>query len=190
MKVVLNDVKTGKSFQKEFENDLFIGRKIGEKLEGNLLGLSEYEFQITGGSDNAGFPHRKDVEGSVRKKILASKSTGVKKVRKGEMIRKSVMGNTFSTNTAQVNLKVVKYGKKALAEVLGIVEKPKEAKAEKPEKAVPEKPKEERPKAEKAVGKAKEAVRPKEEASKEEKLKEAKPAKKSVKEEKAEKTKG
>ena len=142
MKVVINDVKTGKSYQKEFDNDLFIGRKIKEKIEGNVLGLADYEFEITGGSDNAGFPHRSDVEGSGRRKILASKGVGVqKKVRKGIKIRRTVMGNTISANTSQVNLKVVKYGKEALDKILGGEKKEEEKPTEEAQK-VEEKPKE------------------------------------------------
>ena len=168
MKVVINDVKTGKSYQKEFDNDLFIGRKIKEKIEGNVLGLADYEFEITGGSDSAGFPHRSDVEGSGRRKILASKGVGVqKKVRKGIKIRRTVMGNTISANTAQVSLKVVKYGKEALDKVLGGEkkegeEKPKEE-APKVEEKPKEIPKEEPKKEEKPEVKEEPVEKPKEE---------------------------
>lgn len=153
MKVIFNDGKSGKSYQKEFESNLFSGRKIGDKIEGSVLNLVDYEFEITGGSDSAGFPHRKDVNGSVRRSILASKGVGVqKKLRKGILIRKSVIGNTFSDKTAQVSLKIVKYGKDGLDKVLGVEKKeeaPKEEAKEKPkveekkEEPKPEAPKEE-----------------------------------------------
>jgi len=141
MKVVLNDVKTGKAYQKEFDSSLFSGRKIGDKIEGNTLGFADYEFEITGGSDNAGFPHRKDV-GSVRKKGLFSKGVGMKKkLRKGCKIRKTVAGNTFNDDTSQVSLKVLKYGKGPLGE----------EKKEEGAEVKPEAPKEEKPKKEEKV---------------------------------------
>jgi len=182
MKVVLNDVKAGKSYQKEFENDIFINRKIGEKIEGSAIGLADFEFEITGGSDFAGFPHRKDIDGMGRKAALLSKGTGIRKrLDKGIKIRKTVVGNTFSERTAQVNLKVVKYGKENLAKALGIEEKPKEEK--KAEEKPVEKPKEEI-KAKEALKEPKKEAKTKipKETKVEEKIKEA--PKKEVKVEK------
>lgn len=135
--------KDGKSLQKEVKEDnaeLFLGKQIGDTINGDDIGFAGYEFKITGGSDNAGFPMRKDVSGSNRKKILAVKGVGVNnkkkyrgknmkglRVMRGMRTRKTVMGNTISEKISQINLKVVKAGAKPLDEA------PKEATEEKKE---------------------------------------------------------
>ncbi|MCX6711520.1 MAG: 30S ribosomal protein S6e [Candidatus Woesearchaeota archaeon] len=124
-KVVINDTKTGKSYQQNIDSEKFIGKKIKEKVDGSILGLAGYELQITGGSDSAGFPMRSDIEGSGRKKALLSGGIGVKISRKGMKKRKTVRGNTISVNTAQVNLKVIKPGSKHLQDIF---KKPEEGK--------------------------------------------------------------
>lgn len=105
--------KDGKSVQKEVK-DLeargLVGKKIGDVIKGELLGLAGSEFQITGGSDYCGFPMRKDVPGTARKRILAVKGIGIKKKAKGIRQRKTVCGNTIHPRISQVNLKVLKEG--------------------------------------------------------------------------------
>ncbi len=118
-KLVIGDPKTGKCYQrvvKDAEAKIFLGKKIGEKVEGKGFGLEGYEFEITGGSDHCGFPMRRDVPGPSRKRILAGRSTGVRKVKKGERVRKTVAGNTIHAKISQINLKIVKYGKAKLEE--------------------------------------------------------------------------
>ena len=102
-----------------------MGLKIGDNVKGEVLNLAGYEFQITGGSDFAGFPMRSDVPGILRKKVYAVSGIGLKKKEKGLKQRKTVAGNIIYDKTAQVNLKVVKEGKGPLGE-----DKPKEEKAE------------------------------------------------------------
>lgn len=109
----------GKSYQREIkdkEGEFFISKKIGETVKGDNFGLQAYEFRITGGSDKAGFPMRKDLPGSSRKRILAVSGTGVHKKGKGHRQRKMVCGNTISNATAQINLKVLKEGKEKLGQ--------------------------------------------------------------------------
>ncbi len=129
-KIVINDVKQGKSYQSVLDNDNFIGKKIGEKVEGNVVGLQGYELEITGGSDTAGFPIRRDVDGSGRKKILIGKGVGLKKVAKDVRKKKSVRGNIISDQIKQINLKIIKYGSKDVKELLEIKEDVKEEKKE------------------------------------------------------------
>ena len=109
-KIVINDTKTGKSYLKTLEDDSFMGLKLGAKVKGEVLGLDGYELEITGGSDNAGFPMRKDVDGPARRKAILTGGVGFHSKRKGLRKRKSVRGNTISPDTAQVNCKVVKAG--------------------------------------------------------------------------------
>ena len=72
-KLVISDPKTGRSMQKvapEAIASQLIGKKIGDTIKGELFDMTGVELLITGGSDNAGFPMRKDVRGGGRKKIL------------------------------------------------------------------------------------------------------------------------
>ena len=92
----------------------FIAKKIGETVDGGLIGYPGYEFEIKGGSDLAGFPMRKDVQGGIKKRVLVSKPcTGVrsKSLKKGDRIRILVRGNTITDQIVQVNCTVAKEGK-------------------------------------------------------------------------------
>ena len=126
-KLAIGDSKSKKTLKAELKSpdaDQLVGKKVGDKFRGELLGLMGYEFEITGGSDKSGFPMRKDVEGlGIRRLLLAGKTVGFKpsKKFKGIRQRKSVRGNTISADTSQVNCKVIKWGEKPLFE-----EKPKE----------------------------------------------------------------
>ena len=135
LKFVINDPKSGKSYQKQHDLDLS-GKKIGETITGNELGLSGFELQITGGSDTAGFPMRKDIPGAVRKFALLSRGPGVKIKRKGLKVRKAVRGNTISNLTAQINLRITKYGKDTIEKAL-VIEPKDEPKPEAAEKKEP-----------------------------------------------------
>ncbi len=121
IKVVMGN-KSGKSFQKLHDSSNLIGRKIGENIKGDIIGVAGYEFLITGGSDSAGFPMRKDIK-IKRARILARKGVGIKTNRKGQYIRKTVAGNTIEEKTAQVNLKVIKEGSKKLEDIFGTTNK-------------------------------------------------------------------
>lgn len=129
-KIVIGDPKSGKSVQKEVKDETakhFLGLKIGDKVKGEMLDLTGYVFEITGGSDYAGFPMRRDVPGFGRKQILDVIGVGVKNVKKsrgrdmkykrtmqGMRQRKSVAGNTIYEKTAQINMKVITMGKEPL----------------------------------------------------------------------------
>ena len=116
LKVVIG-TKEGKALQKEVEDAKpLYGMSIGQTLKGEVIDLPGYEFEITGGSDKIGFPMRKDVEGTTRRKILAVEGIGLKKQAKGKKVRKNVSGKTVSEDTSQLNLKVTKEGSKSLFE--------------------------------------------------------------------------
>ncbi|MAG47303.1 30S ribosomal protein S6e [archaeon] len=162
VKLCINDVKTGKSYNKELaegDESIFMTKKIKDKIDGSSLGFSGYEFEISGGSDSAGFPMRYDVQGTSRKRILLTDGVGVNINRKGMRKRKSIRGNTINDETHQINLKVIKAGSKGLAEVLGLEVK-EESKTEEKKTEVKEEKKEEKTtekKEEKKVDKPKEA---------------------------------
>lgn len=109
----------GKGLSKLIEIDekkfRFEGMKIGDTINGGLIGFPNYDFVITGGSDSSGFPMRKDVHGPVKKKILVSKrGIGYKPRRVGEKRRKTVRGNEVTYDMTLINLKVSKYGEAEL----------------------------------------------------------------------------
>lgn len=114
IKVNIGDPKTGKTYKRAVAEDdakLFFGKKLGDTLKGELLEAPGYEFTLAGGSDYCGFPMRADVEGTLRKKILAVGGVGIRtNDRDGRRIRKTVAGNTVDANTAQMNLRISKYG--------------------------------------------------------------------------------
>lgn len=149
VRVVVSDPESGKAYQLEADeahSRRLFGLRIGDKFEGEVLGLSGYELEITGGTDRDGFPMRFDVSGPRRARVLLARGPGFRSRRKGERRRKLVRGGTVSDAIAQLNAKVVKKGGKPLEEILGLKEveeeKPKEeVKEEKP----PEKPPEEKP---------------------------------------------
>jgi small subunit ribosomal protein S6e len=118
IKLVIGNTKTGKSVQKVITEDTgfgsLIGMKIGQKFNGDLVGLAGYEFEITGGSDYAGFPMRTDVDGITRKRIFSTRGMGVHIEGHGKKIKKTVAGNTIHAKTAQINVKILKEGKEPL----------------------------------------------------------------------------
>lgn len=115
VKLNIGDSKSKKTYNKELNEEQlvhFLNKKIGDVVKGDALDLAGYELTITGGSDAAGIPMRKDVHGAARKRILAVGGTGIKSIpRNGAKIRKLVAGNTVHEKTSQINVSVTKWGK-------------------------------------------------------------------------------
>lgn len=131
MKIVLSDPKAGKSWQTELAKDktaMLVGKKIGEQVEGELFGAPGYMFELTGGSDSSGFPMRSDISGARKAVVLLSKGVGFQGKRDGERKRKTVRGNTYTSEMAQINAKVVQQGSISLDELFGKKEEKKEEK--------------------------------------------------------------
>ena len=134
MKVVVADPKHGKCYQIEVDGTKskpFFGMKIGNEFDGSLVGLTGFKLQITGGTDKDGFPMRKDLHGMERKRILLSAGPGFRPSEKGERRKKTIRGATISEDIAKLNAKVLEYGQKSIAEVLGVSEKKEEKTEEK-----------------------------------------------------------
>lgn len=129
--------KEGKSWKIELESEIFVGKKLGEIINGAEISseLAGYELEIKGASDIAGFPHKIDAEGPQLRKILLSKGWGMHDNRKGVRLRKSVRGNVLSEKTVQINLIVIKEGSKKLSEIF-----PEQNKAPEPVKEDKEEP--------------------------------------------------
>ena len=125
MKFVVS-TKSGKAYSTTTEEDQFIGKKIGENVKLDAIGLTGYEATITGGSDKQGFPMDKSVAGVARKKKFSASGLGFKSNRKGERKRFSVRGNIVSLEISQINLRVTKDGAKTLEATFKKEEKPEE----------------------------------------------------------------
>ncbi len=185
-KLDIGDPKSKKTFHIETASEAFIGKKIGDVIKGDMIkefSLSDYEFTITGATDNAGFPALAFIEGSGRKKVLLTRGKGLRKIRKkkklkkpvrGLRIRKAIHGNIIDDSISQINLKVTKQGAKPLEEIL---RKKEEVKAE-------EKKEEAKPEAKPEI-----KVEEKKEIPKEEKKEEPKKEEKQAEEKKPEKLK-
>ena len=114
MKCVINDPKTGKSKQLEIEQvDNLVGKKIGDTI--TLEQAAGYEFVLTGGSNEGGFPMRFDVD-QPQKRIMSVSGIGFQKGGKGVRRRRTVAGKSVTEKTAQINLKISKFGKESLFE--------------------------------------------------------------------------
>lgn len=131
MNIVLSDPETRKAYNIKVDKSIFIGKKIGATVELSELGLPGFEGIITGGSDKDGFPMRKSLRGTQRKKLLLEKGPGFRPKRKGEKRRATVRGNTVAEDIHQLNIKIIKKGKINLEELYGKKEEKKEAKEEK-----------------------------------------------------------
>ncbi|MBN2478442.1 30S ribosomal protein S6e [Candidatus Micrarchaeota archaeon] len=129
MKLVVSDAETGKTYQTELEEEKTAyvkGKKMGEKIEGNLVGAPGYIFEITGGSDKSGFPMRADIPGSRKVRAFLGSGPGFNPKEKGERKKKMVMGNEISEQIVQINTKVVQKGQQPLEELFGKKEEKKE----------------------------------------------------------------
>jgi small subunit ribosomal protein S6e len=123
-KVIVSDPETGTSKVVELEEARavpFIGRKIGEAVDGAVVDLPAHKLQIMGGSDKDGVPMRPSVHGGVRRRVVLSGGVGFKSHASGERKRKTVRGNVITDEIVQINTK--------------IVEKPKKPKGDKAEEA-------------------------------------------------------
>ncbi len=135
MKFVVS-TKSGKAYSASSDETNFAGKKIGETVKLDALGLTGFEAKITGGSDKDGFPMNKSLSGIARKKILTSGGLGFKASRKGERKRVSVRGNTIASDITQLNLVVTKEGSIKIEQVLGKGEKNPEEDLSAKEKAI------------------------------------------------------
>lgn len=131
-KIIISDPDSGTSKTVELEETRtvpLIGRRVGEILDGAVVGLSGHKVRITGGSDKDGFPIRPNVHGGVRRKVILGGGVGFNPKDEGQRRRKMVRGNVITDEIVQINMK--------------IMEKPKKAKEEKKKKTKEKTPKKE-----------------------------------------------
>ena len=109
----------GQTFQKEIEDtNQLIGKTIGEEFDGGIVDLPGYTLKITGGSDKAGIPMRKNIEGSERKRVMIENGQGINETEEGVRRRKSVRGKRVSDEIQQLNTTVVEEGSKTVEEIM------------------------------------------------------------------------
>ena len=127
MPLKINISDRGKAYKVELEGDVIFSKILGDKIDGKDIKpeLEGYELEITGGSDIAGFPMKKDVEGIGLRRVMLTKGWGMHDKKKGIRLRKTVRGNTISEKTVQVNMIVTKEGGKKLDEIFKPAEEPK-----------------------------------------------------------------
>ncbi len=133
-KVIVSDPQTGASKVVELEDARatpFIGRRVGESLDGTVVDLPAHKVQLLGGSDKDGVPMRGNVHGGVRRAVVLSGGAGFSPKKKGERRRKTVRGNIITDEIVQINLKIVE--RPAGAAPIPLVVKPKAVQAPKAE---------------------------------------------------------
>ncbi|SIQ67016.1 SSU ribosomal protein S6E [Haladaptatus litoreus] len=120
--VVVADPDSGAAYQRDIDGqdaNRFLGKSIGEDVDGGAVGLDGYTVEITGGSDNAGRPMRGDVNGPSLKDVLLEGGTGYNPKRDGERRRISVRGKEISEAVAQLNVSISERGDQSVDELYG-----------------------------------------------------------------------
>lgn len=119
--VAVSDPESGMTYQVDVSDqdaNRFIGKELGEDVDGSAVGLEGYTLDLTGGSDNAGRPMRTDVRGANLKSILLEGGVGFKPSKDGERKRVTVRGREISDNTRQINARIAERGDGDVAELL------------------------------------------------------------------------
>lgn len=107
--VVVGD-PTGETEQFEIEGqdaNRFLGRELGDEVDAAAVGIDGLTLELTGGSDAAGRPMRKDVPGADLKELLLEGGVGYHPTREGERKRVTVRGREISEATAQINAALI-----------------------------------------------------------------------------------
>jgi small subunit ribosomal protein S6e len=109
-KVIVSDPEAGTSKVVELDETRagpFIGKRLGETLDGSAVDLPAHTVQILGGSDKDGVPMLGNVHGGVRRKVVLSGGAGFSPTKEGQRKRKTVRGNVITDEIVQINMKIV-----------------------------------------------------------------------------------
>ncbi len=120
--VAVSDPDDGHTYQIAVDGqdaNRFIGRELGDEVDGGAVGLDGYTLELTGGSDTAGRPMRPDVRGVATKSIMSDGGVGFEPTTDGERKRITVRGREVSDDTRQINAKIVARGDDDVADLLG-----------------------------------------------------------------------
>jgi small subunit ribosomal protein S6e len=119
--VAVSDPESGMTYQvdvAEQDANRFIGKEMGEEVDGDAVGLTGYTLELTGGSDNAGRPMRGDIRGAELQSVLLEGGTGYNPSREGERNRVTVRGREVSDDTRQINARIVARGDGSVDDLL------------------------------------------------------------------------
>lgn len=119
--VVVGDPESGSTYQREVDGqdaNRFLGRQLGEEVDGTAVGLTGYTIELTGGSDDAGRPMHPEVPGPALREILTTGGVGYHPDRDGERRRVTVRGNEISEETVQINASISDYGDEEIESLL------------------------------------------------------------------------
>ncbi|WP_290814797.1 30S ribosomal protein S6e [Halovivax sp.] len=121
--VVVGDPDSGQAYQLEADGqdaNRFIGKSIGDEVDGGAVGLDGYTLEITGGSDEAGRPMHEGVAGpNLKEVLLHERTTGYRPRRDGERRRITARGREVSDAVSQINATVAEAGSTSIAELVG-----------------------------------------------------------------------
>ncbi|SNZ11834.1 SSU ribosomal protein S6E [Natronoarchaeum philippinense] len=120
--VVVADPETGATYQRDVDGqdaNRFMGRSLGEDVDGAAVGLDGYTLELTGGSDDAGRPMRADVDGPNLREVLLTGGVGYEPSRDGERKRVTVRGAEVSEAVAQINAKIAEHGSEDVEDLFG-----------------------------------------------------------------------
>jgi len=120
-KASIADPETGKCYSVHLTKNkasTYVGKQIGDIVDGVFAGLPGYKLTITGGTDEAGFPMRRDVDGAGRKRVLLTEGVGFHARRPGQRRRRIVVSKKVTPEIVQLNFKVTQKGMKPIEELL------------------------------------------------------------------------
>ena len=107
--VAVSDPEDGATYRVDVDGqdaNRFMGRELGDEVDGDAVGLDGFTLELTGGSDNAGRPMRPDVRGTEVTSILTDGGVGFNPERDGERKRITVRGREVSDETSQLNARI------------------------------------------------------------------------------------
>ena len=121
MIVNLGNPKNSKTYTVKVEEEVYMGKMIGDEVPLNAIGVDGKGI-ITGGSTTEGTPMAPFISAHGYKKLLLRPGFGFKNsAKKGELKRKTVHGKRIDDKIAQINIKIIdlktddldeKFGKK------------------------------------------------------------------------------
>jgi len=120
-KIVINNPKTGRSYQMELDQPKMgelVGKRVGEEVDGGFLGLPGYKLRLTGGTDKQGFPMRRGIHRAGRAAPLLAGGAGLGSGRREARRRKTVVGEILSDDIEQLNMTVIQEGKTPLDSIV------------------------------------------------------------------------
>jgi len=126
MIVNLANPKTKKTYSVKLENQVYLGKKIGDEVSLDLIGVSGKGI-ITGGSTKEGTPLAPFLNVPGYKSVLLNPGFGFKDSKvKGEKQRKNFHGMHIDEKIAQINIKITDLKEDKLDEKFGKKETSKE----------------------------------------------------------------